>query len=61
MPKTTSLEYACYALQLYSPGLSLKDIVTMLIFINQKKPYISLELDSKAQAKEGIEKERESH
>jgi hypothetical protein len=36
-----------------------KDIRT-LIFINQKKPYISLELDTtKLQAKEDIEKGRE--
>jgi len=35
-----------------------KDIRT-LIFNNQKKPCISLELDSKVQAKEDIEKEKE--
>jgi len=30
----------------------------MFVFINQKKPCISLELDSKVQAKEDIEKEK---
>ena len=38
-----------------------KDMITTLIFINQKKPCIGLELDLKVQqTKEDIEKEKES-
>ena len=61
MPKTTPLEYVYYALQLYCSGLSfLKKEIRTLIFINQKKPCISLELDSEVQqAKEDIVKEKE--
>jgi hypothetical protein len=61
MPKTTSLEYAIMLYNYIVQVFLRKDMITTLIFINQKKPCIGLELDLKVQqTKEDIEKEKES-
>jgi hypothetical protein len=60
MPKTTSSEHVCYALQLYSSGPSLRKTSERLSSLIKRTMYqFGIGFKSKVQAKEDIEKEKE--
>ena len=61
MTNKTPLKHIYYALKLYSSGLSLrKKNICHFIYLDKKKPCISLELDTEIQAKKDIAKEKQS-